>query len=230
MGVKVKSRRQQAAPAPEVAPRRVPMQERARQRVDGILDAAAHVFDEVGYEAATTNAIAARAGVSIGSIYQFFPNKSALLNALAARYRDEVRVLFQRMTGPGVERLPLRDSLGQLIDAVVQLHRTRPGYRAMMQVARSTPERIAGVEQLNALFERRVSEILAVRAPRLSPEDREIAAGVAVHTVDALMLLAAKRSGTSGARVVTQIKLLLERYLSPIEEPAPAARKRDKQG
>jgi AcrR family transcriptional regulator len=69
-----------------VSPRKSPRQERSRRTVARILDAAAHVFHEQGYSAATTNDIADEAGVSIGSLYQYFPNKDAVLVALAHQH------------------------------------------------------------------------------------------------------------------------------------------------
>ena len=89
--------------------RREPRQERGRRRIEGILEAAARVFAEVGYEAATTNAIAREARTSIGSLYQFFPNKGAVLEALAApggaeddrtreqRYHDALQEAMRRL-------------------------------------------------------------------------------------------------------------------------------------
>jgi AcrR family transcriptional regulator len=68
------------------APRKNPQQRRSQATVDAILDAAAELFCENGFESATTNAIAERAGVSIGSCYQYFPNKLALLEALRERH------------------------------------------------------------------------------------------------------------------------------------------------
>jgi AcrR family transcriptional regulator len=66
-------------------------QERGKRRIAAILDVAAEVFADVGYDAATTNAIAARAEISPGSLYQFFPNKEAIAEALAARYVAELQ-------------------------------------------------------------------------------------------------------------------------------------------
>src|SRR5690242_20024053 len=74
--------------------RRVPTQDRSRLRLERILDAAAEVFSEVGIDAATTESIAARAGTSIGSLYQFFPNKRAVFYAIVARYGERVRGLI----------------------------------------------------------------------------------------------------------------------------------------
>src|SRR5262245_46904842 len=107
--------------------RRKPKQARSQQRVDHLLNVAAQVFEEVGYEAATTNAIAARAGVSIGSLYQFFPNKDAILDALMDRYLDELeRVLFVPE-----EQTPITLLVDHLIDRLARFHESRAGFRAL---------------------------------------------------------------------------------------------------
>src|ERR1700681_801446 len=80
--------------------RRVPVQPRGRRTVARVLDAAAEEFVAVGYDAATTTQIAARAGVSVGSLYQFFADKGVLLDALAERHAagiDEVLSSSQRL-------------------------------------------------------------------------------------------------------------------------------------
>lgn len=70
------------------APRKIPRQARSRATVDRILDAAARLFDAHGYRATTTNHVAEEAEVSVGSLYQYFPSKDALLTALAERHLD----------------------------------------------------------------------------------------------------------------------------------------------
>jgi AcrR family transcriptional regulator len=107
--------------------RRRPKQARSQQRVDHLLTVAAQVFEEGGYAAATTNAIAARAGVPIGSLYQYFPNKEALLDALVERYLDELQqVLFV----PG-RRLPITMLVDRLIDRLARFHESHAGFRSL---------------------------------------------------------------------------------------------------
>ena len=72
----------------------LPRQPRGRRRVDALLDAAAAEIGDAGYEAATMCSIAARAGASIGSLYQFFPNKAAIVQALRRRYCDEFELMW----------------------------------------------------------------------------------------------------------------------------------------
>jgi AcrR family transcriptional regulator len=76
--------------ATAVSPRKKPSQERAQATVEAILAATAHILIAHGFEGLSTNKVAARAGVSIGSLYQYFPSKEALVAALGARHHDEL--------------------------------------------------------------------------------------------------------------------------------------------
>lgn len=77
--------------------RRKPQQARSQKLVGWILHAAAQVFAERGYAGGTTNHIAEKAGVSIGSLYQYFPNKTAILTALALEHLSEGEALAQKL-------------------------------------------------------------------------------------------------------------------------------------
>src|ERR1700722_2109912 len=84
-----------------LAPRKAAKQARAQATVDAILEAGAQIFERLGYAGATTNRIAERAGVSIGSLYQYFPSKDAILVALARRHLEECMT----MLAPQLRRL-----------------------------------------------------------------------------------------------------------------------------
>src|SRR6185437_15341352 len=72
-------------------PRKLPRQDRSRATVDAILEAAARVLVKEGFERTTTNRVAEAAGVSVGSLYQYFPSKEALVAALVDRHNEEMR-------------------------------------------------------------------------------------------------------------------------------------------
>src|SRR5205085_1945870 len=85
--------------------RRTPVQERSAARVERMLDAAASLLDEVGYDGTTTSLIASRAGVSVGSLYQFFPDRRAVLQALAVRSFERFgAVLSERLEASPPQR------------------------------------------------------------------------------------------------------------------------------
>jgi AcrR family transcriptional regulator len=107
--------------------RRKPYQERARFTVGAILEAAAEVIDEVGWAHASTNRIADRAGVSIGSLYQYFANKEAILATLMEEHRKDVHVVvglaLDRLEDPSV---PIEDAFRSLFAELIQMHRDDP--------------------------------------------------------------------------------------------------------
>ena len=79
-------------------PRKKPVQSRSRETVEIIFEAAAQVFSQVGFASATTDRIAERAGVSIGSLYQYFPNKNAILVGLLERHLEEgQKFVFEKL-------------------------------------------------------------------------------------------------------------------------------------
>src|SRR5579862_10053631 len=86
---------------------------RGKQRIESLLDAACQVFGEIGYHGATTNAIAAAAGVSPATLYQFFPNKEALASALASRYAREMAEVERAIDPEG--ELSFTEAVGELI-------------------------------------------------------------------------------------------------------------------
>ena len=78
-------------------PRKVPSQERSRKTMATIYEAAAHIFAEIGYAEATTDQIAERAGVSIGTLYHYFPGKEAVLYGLWEKHEHEIKTIVQQV-------------------------------------------------------------------------------------------------------------------------------------
>ncbi|MEL6225190.1 MAG: TetR/AcrR family transcriptional regulator, partial [Cyanobacteria bacterium J06627_8] len=111
--------------------RRKPKQARSQERVKHILDIAEQLFLEIGYDATTTRAIAARSGVSVGSLYQFFPDKEAILKALAIRYMHAQYQRFLDLHTTEAVTLPLRRYVDQMIDVFDQFYTDYPGSRAI---------------------------------------------------------------------------------------------------
>ena len=135
--------------------RSAPQQERSRLMVERILTAGAQVLTDHGYDAATTNRIAEAAGISPGSLYQYFPDKEAIIAEVVDRYTDQVAAritahLTSRLGDPDENRAA-REVLGVLLDAMAE----RPKLlRAMIE---HTPR--LGVGNKIAAFEQRIGEI-----------------------------------------------------------------------
>lgn len=195
--------------------RRVPSQARSKERVHRILDAAAHEFAEQGFEAATTEGIAARAGTSVGSIYQFFPNKHALFDAIGSRYLDEVRALFQVMTTPAALETPWPELIDASIDAFAALHRSSIGFRAVWLNLQLSRDFLEAGEALNAEIAQRTQALLGRHAPMLTKARRKLVSTVVVETVSSMLLFSARAKEPFASEVLAETKVLLRRYLEP---------------
>jgi AcrR family transcriptional regulator len=108
-------------PRPSVRPRKKPVQKRSQVTVDAIVEAAARIFVKEGYASATTNRIAELAGVSVGSLYEYFPNKASLLAALIARQVETMTTLMRERLA-AVQGGPLREIVATIARAVIEAH------------------------------------------------------------------------------------------------------------
>ncbi|MFD0473770.1 TetR/AcrR family transcriptional regulator [Nonomuraea thailandensis] len=116
-----------------LTPRKQPRQHRSRETVAVILEAAAQLFQRYGYAGTTTNKIAERAGVSIGSLYQYFPNKDALLVALAEHHLAQSGEQVAQVLARAAERRPsLLELLTGLVRCVADLHTDRPALHRLL--------------------------------------------------------------------------------------------------
>lgn len=169
-------------------PRRKPRQARSQATVEAILDAAARVFARSGYAATTTNHVARKAGVSIGSLYEYFPSKEALLVALTERHVDEAEreltALFAALPARA-GALSLEDLVTTLVRAMVDLHAHDPGlHRVLFEQAPLPPrlrDRVAGLETAMAEQLARLLEPYG-----LAPTDARTAAAMAVQVAEGL--------------------------------------------
>jgi AcrR family transcriptional regulator len=117
-----------------IQPRKTPVQRRSAETVAVILEAAAHILEREGLGRFNTNAVAIKAGVSIGSLYQFFPGKDAILAALIEQY--EARTLAKlRHTFQEINHLSLEQGLKKLVQAMIAIHRDRPSLYRLLEAA-----------------------------------------------------------------------------------------------
>ncbi|MGB5135488.1 MAG: TetR/AcrR family transcriptional regulator [Prochlorococcaceae cyanobacterium] len=207
-----------AAPDEPSALRRQPRQARSQERVRRILEAAEALFQEEGVGATTTNAIAARAAVPIGSLYQFFPDKAAILRSLAQRYADRLHeqlVAFDQ--GEGKE-LPLEAYIARIVELTDRFFRDHPGYPAIfMDVQAGSPDLIAIEEEADARLIADWSGTLVARAATagtdLSEEDGRLIATVLVKTIGNLLWLSATQAKAFRDRLVRETSELAIAYL-----------------
>ncbi|MBD0333974.1 MAG: TetR family transcriptional regulator [Cyanobacteria bacterium Co-bin13] len=208
-------------PQPTEPLRRVPQQARSRQRFNQILEAAAQVFEEVGYEAASTELIAARAQTSIGSLYRFFPDKFSILLALAEHFAEQMRELFAANCNASAAHEPLAQVLSRTVDAFDTLYTTQPGCRTVMLQSRVTPELQAVNTRVDREIVVQLEVFLALRQPQMAAERRQVAAFVSVEVAGALQLLSLAQDEQLHQQIVAETKQVLIGYLGPLFPDPP---------
>lgn len=198
-------------------PRRRPVQERSRATVEDILAAAAQVFDAVGYAAGTTNRIAERAGVSIGTLYQYFPNKDALAVALLERHVEQGQRMFGELIQHArVQRQGLRQTLRMFVEAMLDLHADRPRLYHLLLEEVPRPRRVEAKRvQAEAAAAHAVAELLG-RYADVPRRDLERAAYMAVHTVEDLThrFITHPAPGLSRSTFAGELVAMIEAYLT----------------
>lgn len=110
---------------PLINPRKHAAQERSRATVDALVEATARILVREGFDKASTNRIAEVAGVSVGSLYQYFPSKEALVAAVIERHRDEISQVVRGELAE-VAKLPLKQAVRRLVATAVKAHRVDP--------------------------------------------------------------------------------------------------------
>src|ERR1700727_2724965 len=108
-----------------------PQQERATRRLAGLLDAAAELFGEVGYEAATMTAVAERGGSSIGALYNYFPDKQSIALTLLGQYAQEMEEQWRPLIEQA-ENLTHREFASFFIERITKIVQGRPAYLRLL--------------------------------------------------------------------------------------------------
>jgi AcrR family transcriptional regulator len=195
--------------------RKAPKQARSREMVESIVEAAARVFVKHGYAKATTNRIAAAAGISVGSLYQYFPSKDAIAVELLRRYRETLVALVREHLG-GVETSSFEEVVRALVGALLRAEGMNPALHRVLieQVLRTS----ARAEILG--FEERMEHLLAdaIRSAggRLFARNPDMTAFVLVRAVLGTAHAAVvDRPAMNGPELVDEVTRLVVRFLAP---------------
>lgn len=193
--------------------RRQPQQKRSQERVKRILDAAAIVFDEVGFEAATTHAIAARANTAVGSLYQFFPDKLAIFNALELRHVERVRVIWEKLLRPEIIQLPFADFIHTMVSQFQQLFE-QPTSRIIFIQFFTSPTIFKNID--NSFTTEAVQftdKLFKTRNHNLTEKRSQLLAEICVNSFNTLILLALGSDKEHRQDIFREIEILMQAYL-----------------
>jgi AcrR family transcriptional regulator len=197
---------------PDSNPRKHPKQERSQVTVEAILTATAHILAESGAEKFTTNRVAELAGVSIGSLYQYFPNKKALLFALAQQQAEQMLQLAQHHLTE-VEHLTIPEVIQQIVRAAIAAHSVNPRLHQVLHEQISRDEVMpAGAE---AQMENLLRSFLAQRRDQIQPKNLDLTVFIVSCTIESVIqrALLARTQGLESGELEAEITRLISGYL-----------------
>jgi len=202
---------------PQTNPRKTASQKRSRLTVDALVEATARVLIKDGYDRASTNKIAAVAGVSIGSLYQYFPSKEALVAAVIDRHAQELSQVVRESLLKVAAR-PLEVAVRELVSTGIDAHRVDPKLHRVLAEQVPRTGRLENVEAIERSSFALVRSYLEARRDEIDIADVDIAAFICVTTVEALTHAAVLHrpdilAGEKGATFVDEVTRLVLRYL-----------------
>lgn len=198
----------------DTSPRKQPLQRRAQATVDAILEAAAHILVRDGYDALSTNRVAERAGVSIGSLYQYFPNKEALVGDLVDRFSAMLFAIVTERFASMATADP-RELAAAMVRTMIETKRAK-GPRLAKVLREQIPRtgRLSRYEVELARIIEMTGAYLEHHRARLRIDDPRAGAFVAVHMVDALTHAAiTERPADQDEAMIATITDAVTRYL-----------------
>jgi len=174
------------AKRPRIAPRKSPRQARSAATVTAILDAAARVLGNVGYERASVNLIAEKAGVSVGSLYQYFPSKESLALAVMKRHVEAMTDVVQRDIGD-LAMLPLDLAARGIVHRAVKAYALDPALRRVMAAEEPKLGALARSAEFDDLLREILTAYVEFHRDEVRPTDIRLAVRVAMTAVEAVV-------------------------------------------
>jgi AcrR family transcriptional regulator len=205
------------AQKPQTNPRKSASQERSRATVDALLEATARVLMKEGYDRASTNRIAEIAGVSIGSLYQYFPSKEALVAAVIERHTQQVSQVTRNALVKVAAR-PIEVAAREFVTVAIDAHRVNPKLHGVLAEQIPRVGRLENIEAIQREAFALVRGYLEAHRDEIDVTDPDLAAFVVVTVVEALTHAAVLRrpdilADEKARRFVDDVTRLVVRYL-----------------
>lgn len=195
---------------------RIPKQARSRDRFDRILDAAAKLFADRGFDSVTADEIAAQADTSVGGLYRFFPDKLAVFEALVDRYQNQLRDLFNALHSEEAMQMSIEAYIGELVNGFDRFVGENPAFRVVFVQSRLvSPEVLAMENAFNQEISQQLAAIFAKRNPKLDRAQADLLATVSVEVASGLEILSLTRDRAFQQQILNATKELLTAYLKP---------------
>lgn len=205
----------------ELSPRRAPLQRRSVERSEQILQVTAALLDAVGFDALTTILIAEEIGISVGTLYHYFPNKHAILHAMAERWLSEVEGALDEIDRWPVGELSPEEFVNRLIERQLRVYRAQQGILHLVQAMFAVPELRELDERHDALVIERMSRAFARYGVRGSQRELQRLGRAWLELTHALLLVVVNQRGIRARRTLDDLKRLGVCLIAPYLGQSP---------
>ena len=200
-----------------LTPRRDPQQQRSKDRIQIILEVTARLMDEVGFDDLTTILIAREAGISVGTLYHYFPNKHSILRAIAKNWLDHWDQVLMDINALPIETMAMEEVANQLIDTFASVYQKQKGILHLVRAMFAIPELKDLDDRHDDFIIANVANILSQIGIDKSVTDRKYIARTYLEMTHALFLTASQQRGARARQTLDDTKAmvhcLFRRYL-----------------
>jgi AcrR family transcriptional regulator len=205
---------------PATKPRKAASQERSRATVAALVEATARILVSEGFDKASTNRIAEVAGVSVGSLYQYFPGKEALVVAVVERHNREIMQVVRGVLAE-VAALPVEKAIRRLVAMAIEAHRVDPELHRVLSEQIPRTERLENVETANRQAQALFKAYLESRRDEIAVTDLDLAVFICATSIEALahnavLHHAALASDAAAEVLIDETTRLILGYLQPV--------------
>jgi AcrR family transcriptional regulator len=201
---------------PKTTPRRLPTQGRSKVTVEAIVEAAIAVLKKYGLAKTTTNRIAEKAGVSVGTLYQYFPSKEAITSAIIDKHIEGIANLFRPRILEGVGR-PFDESIPSLVQLLIELHAVDPNLHRILDEQVPYLGKLDRRHQASLAFQQIIANDYRSRPEQVRVRDPELAAFMIVNLADHIVHQAVNYHPEylENGRLKEGLSDLIRRYVCP---------------
>ncbi|MCA0901055.1 TetR/AcrR family transcriptional regulator [Microbulbifer agarilyticus] len=199
----------------QLSPRREPVQARARERARQILDTTGYLLERVGLNDLTTILIAKELGVSVGSVYHYFPNKHAILYAMGEQWLTSLTERLNELAASHLERLSLREFLDELLSRWLSVYREQRGLLPLVQAMWGVPELHELDERHDELVINHLMRMFSRLGFTCPPNESNRLARATLETCHAMLLVVVNQAGVRSERTREDLLNMLMVLLEP---------------
>ncbi len=196
-----------------LAPRNAPVQGRSRERSRQILDATSELLEEVGFDDLNTILIAKAVGISVGSLYHYFPNKHAILFAMGSRWLEEVEDVLNSMALWPIEEMPLDELVDRMLAANLKVYKQQKAILTLVQAMFAVPGLRELDERHDEMYIARMAEIFKRMGSKAHIRERERMGRMYLEITHAASLVIVHQKGQRAQRTLEDLKLMVLTFL-----------------